>query len=69
MASSSVSQESLDINDDYELNARRTRIRTLRARGALHRTGERESETSGDKEGWDMNGDDDDDTPIGSAGK
>jgi hypothetical protein len=55
MASSSVSQESLDINDDYELNARRTRIRTLRARGALHRVGDRDSETSGDI--CDMNGD------------
>lgn len=56
MASSSVSQESLDINDDYELNARRTRIRTQRARGALHKAGDHESETSGDREGWDLNG-------------
>lgn len=65
MASSSVSQESLDINDDYERNARRTRIRTLRARGALHRVGDRDSETSGDV--WDMNGDDES-TPAGSTG-
>lgn len=50
-----MSQESLDINDDFELNARRTRIRTLRARGALHRAGDRDSETSGDI--CDMNGD------------
>ena len=58
MASSSVSQESLDITDDYEINSRRSRIRTMRARGALPRAGDRDSETSGDRDGWDMNGDD-----------
>ena len=58
MASSSVSQESLDINEDYELKARRRQIRTQRARGApFHKPGDHESETSGDREGWDLNGD------------
>lgn len=57
MASSSVSQESLDINEDFELTARRSRIRSQRARGAFYKPGDHESETSGgDREGWDLNG-------------
>lgn len=67
MASSSVSQESLE-NDDFELNTRRTKIRTLRARGALHRVGDRDSETSGDV--WDMNGEESIGIgPVGNIGK
>lgn len=41
MASSSVSQESLDM-EDYENMARRNRIRTHRGRAMPHRSGERE---------------------------
>ena len=65
MASSSVSQESLDITEDYEINARRSRIRALRAKGAFHKTGDHESETSNDREGWDVNGGD---TPVQAGG-
>lgn len=56
MASSSVSQESLDI-EDYELNARKSRVRALRAQRIQNpRTGERDQEGAGD--GEDINGDD-----------
>lgn len=69
MASSSVSQESLDITEDYELNARRTRIRTQRARGTpFHKTGDHESETSGDREGWDLNGEESSSLVPGQTG-
>lgn len=55
MASSSVSQESLDI-EDFELNARKSRVRAMRAQRVLNpRSGERDLEGSGD--GKDMNGD------------
>ena len=55
MASSSVSQESLDI-EDYELNARKSRNRALRAQRVLNpRSGEREQEGACDVK--DVNGD------------
>ena len=55
MASSSVSQESLDI-EDYELSARKSRVRALRAQRVLYpRGGERE--TDGTSEIKDVNGD------------
>ncbi|XP_050393396.1 histone-lysine N-methyltransferase set1 isoform X1 [Patella vulgata] len=41
MASSSVSQESLDL-EDFENQAKRNRIRTHRGRGMVHRSAERE---------------------------
>ncbi|XP_041351411.1 putative protein TPRXL isoform X2 [Gigantopelta aegis] len=53
MASSSVSQESLDM-EDFEMTRQRNRIRTHRGRGMLHRAGERDA---GDGEGRDQNGD------------
>lgn len=56
MASSSVSQESLDI-EDYELNARKSRVRAMRAQRVLNpRVGEREQENVGDCK--DLNGED-----------
>lgn len=56
MASSSVSQESLDI-EDYELNARKSRVRAMRAQRVLNpRAGERDQDGTGD--GKDLNGDD-----------
>ncbi|WAR07180.1 PAWR-like protein [Mya arenaria] len=58
MASSSVSQESLDITEDYEITARRSRIRTLRAKGAFHKPGDHEPDSFGDRDGWDVNGGD-----------
>lgn len=55
MASSSVSQESLDI-EDYELSARKSRVRALRAQRVLYpRGGERETDGTGDVK--DVNGD------------
>ncbi|XP_076445663.1 uncharacterized protein LOC143283341 [Babylonia areolata] len=42
MASSSVSQESLDFDDDFDSMARRNRIRTHRGRIVPHRSGDRE---------------------------
>ena len=49
MASSSVSQESIDI-EDYDLYARRSRIRTMRGRATAgqHKTEYHESMESGD---------------------
>ena len=54
MASSSVSQESLDTVDYAEQSARKSKIRSLRAKGVLPRSNERELEPA-DK---DLNGDD-----------
>ncbi len=47
MASSSVSQESLD-HDDYELSARRSRVRTIRGRSMPHKA--ESVETTDDKD-------------------
>ncbi|XP_063419397.1 putative uncharacterized protein DDB_G0274405 [Mytilus trossulus] len=51
MASSSVSQESLD-TVDYEQSARKSKIRSLRAKGVLPRSSEREADPN-DKENGD----------------
>ncbi|KAL5010370.1 hypothetical protein ScPMuIL_012675 [Solemya velum] len=65
MASSSVSQESLDM-EDYGYCARRTKIRTLRARGALPgRSGDREGGDSCEREGRDQNGERTENGPSG----
>jgi len=60
MASSSVSQESLD-TEDFEIAARKSRIRNLRARGALPRSTERERE----EDNWHEQNDDDDNKTTG----
>lgn len=65
MASSSVSQESLDM-EDYDYCARRTKIRTLRARGELPgRSGDREGGDSCEREGRDLNGERSENGPTG----
>ncbi|ELU09368.1 hypothetical protein CAPTEDRAFT_221870 [Capitella teleta] len=53
MASSSVSQESLD-REDYEMNTRRSRIRTLRSRTAHNKNESVETTDDKDLDGEDM---------------
>ncbi|ESO84813.1 hypothetical protein LOTGIDRAFT_168300 [Lottia gigantea] len=56
MASSSVSQESLDM-EDFENQAKRNRIRTHRGRGMIHRSAEREGSDQCEREAREQNGD------------